>query len=91
MGQAEEELLRTRLAPGVTPETPCIRVHSVLPNSVQTLSLVPFEMGDDGVPLLPTQAFAGTAFLKTVEGEWINVAFVHRIEGLPDAPPRSGD
>lgn len=63
-----------------------VSVHSVLPNSAQTRSLVPFELGPDGTPHLPFVTIGESAFLRTTDGEHIALRFVHRIEGLPDGP-----
>ena len=81
-----ENLIEPEEHPNADDVQQIVKVHSVLPNSVQTLSLVPFEVGPDGSPLLPFVTIGESAFLRTTEGEHIALRFVHRIEGLPDGP-----
>lgn len=80
-----------RLPEGLDPETPCVRVHSALPNGTVPTHYVALSDTEDGGVALPFVNLDGTLFLREIGGELIAMQFVHRIEGLPEPAAQSGD
>lgn len=70
-------------------DTPVLKAHYCLPSGRETYAVVSFGIADDGVPVLPFTVLEGIVFLRDVHGTLVNLANIHRIEGLPDSPERS--
>ena len=75
--------------PSLDENTPVLKAHYSLASGRETFAVVEFHVADDGVPVLPFMALEGIVFLRDVHGTLVNLANVHRIEGLPDSPERS--
>lgn len=79
------------LPSGLDSETPCVRVHSALPNGTVPTHYVALSDTEDGGVALPFVNLDGTLFLREIGGQLIAMQFVHRIEGLPEPAAQSGD
>jgi hypothetical protein len=64
-----------------------LKAHYSLPSGRETFAVVAFDTEGDGVPVLPFTALEGIVFLRDVHGTLVNLANIHRIEGLPDDRP----
>ena len=74
------------LPAGLSEDQSVLKAHYSLPSGRETFAVVAFDT-DEGVPVLPFTALEGIVFLRDVHGTLVNLANVHRIEGLPDDRP----
>jgi hypothetical protein len=71
--------------PDTLPEDQTVlKAHYSLASGRETFAVVAYDVTDDGVPVLPFTALEGIVFLRDVHGTLVNLANIHRIEGLPD-------
>lgn len=69
-------------------DTPVLKAHYSLASGRETFAVVAFDLDPDGTARLPFTALEGIVFLRDVHGTLVNLANIHRIEGLPEGPDR---